>query len=121
MHNTTPERGPSDLRTSECRPSPNARHPSGNVLPLIARGPRGLTRVLLRLVECDLYIEREDIPKRGTRTVQTMLFSSRPEFEAWCEADPLRFETPLLLANLKREAAALWNPGHASATFRMAG
>lgn len=82
--------------------------------PLSARSARGQTRLLLRRLASGLYVEREDIPSRGIRTVQSMLFVSERTFEDWCQAEPLRFDSPLLHASLRREAALLWSTDHAS-------
>jgi hypothetical protein len=47
-------------------------------------------------------------PGKG-RVVFTTLFSDDQTFERWCNADPVRFEYPLLHVNLKRDGKALFD------------
>lgn len=61
-----------------------------------------------------LYVEREDIPRRGLRTIQSVAFPEPASFGRWCDTDPLRFEHPLLHTRLKRAGAELWGAGHES-------
>jgi hypothetical protein len=56
----------------------------------------------LQRVAGGLYVEREDIPKRGLRNIQSVAFSDAASFQRWCDADPVRFEHPLLHDQLKR-------------------
>ena len=55
-----------------------------------------------------LYVERQDIPFRGLRVAQLISFADAAGFERWCDADALRFDDPLLHAQLKRAAQELW-------------
>jgi hypothetical protein len=65
-------------------------------------------RFFLQRVDGGLYVEREDVPRRGLRTTQSILFANAQQFAEWCDGDPVRFEYPLLHVSLKREAEALW-------------
>ena len=76
---------------------------------LSALGRRGETRFFLQRVAGGLYVEREEIPRRGLRTWQSIEFADAQRFSTWCDADPVRFEYPLLHVQLRREADALWH------------
>jgi hypothetical protein len=75
---------------------------------LCADGRRGEVRFFLQRVAGGLYVEREDIPRRGLRTQQSVQFADAEHFRRWCDNDPIRFEHPLLHVNLKRDADDLW-------------
>lgn len=76
---------------------------------LSAQGQRGAVHFFLQRVNGGLYVEREEIPRRGIRTCQSLLFSERADFEQWRTADPIRFEHPLLYLQLQRDAETLWD------------
>jgi hypothetical protein len=40
--------------------------------------------------------------------MQSVLFTDADHFWQWCGNDPIRFEHPLLFAQLRRDADALW-------------
>ena len=73
-----------------------------------ARGPDSEVHFFLQRLNGGLYVEREEIPRHGTRTCQSLHFSERASFERWCDDDPARFEHPLLHARLKRDGYDLW-------------
>ena len=75
---------------------------------LSAEGRRGEVRFFLQRVAGGLYVEREEIPRRGLRTQQSVQFTDAEHFRRWCDNDPIRFEHPLLHVSLKRDADALW-------------
>jgi len=75
---------------------------------LSAQDRRGLIRFTLQLDTGGVYVEREDHPTRGLRTIQSIAFPDVQAFEQWCDDDPVRFEHPLLHAQLKREGGELW-------------
>lgn len=77
---------------------------------LSAQGREGEVRFFLQRVSGGLYVEREEIPRRGLRTQQSIQFDDAQCFRQWCDNDPIRFEHPLLHAKLKRDADDLW-PG----------
>lgn len=76
-----------------------------------AEGRTGLVGFHLQRTAGGLYVEREDIPRRGLRTVQSLAFSDPASFERWCDGDPIRFDLPLLHAQLKRAGGELWDVG----------
>jgi hypothetical protein len=75
---------------------------------LSAQGRLGRVQFILQRVEGGLYVEREVIPNRGRRTIESMAFIDANGFEQWCDDDPVRFEHPLLHTRLKSEAGQLW-------------
>lgn len=75
---------------------------------LVAHSAGSALRLFLQRVAGGLYVEREEIPRHGTRICQSLHFSDRAGFEQWCDDDPARFEHPLLHARLKRDGDALW-------------
>jgi hypothetical protein len=75
---------------------------------LQARSARTELRFRLQYHRRGLYVEREESTDEGPHCVQSLRFEDVQHFRAWCDADPARFDHPLLHAALKREAAALW-------------
>lgn len=73
-----------------------------------ALGSEGAVHFFLQRVVGGMYVEREEIPRRGARICQSLQFADRSSFERWCDDDPIRFEHPLLHRQLKRESDALW-------------
>ena len=65
-------------------------------------------RFFLQRVAGGLYVEREDIPRLGPQTQQSLQFMEVGDFRAWCDNDPVRFEHPLLHIDLKRQGDELW-------------
>jgi len=81
---------------------------ANNSRTLSAEGGRGEVRFFLKRVAGGLYVEREEIPRRGLRTQQSVEFPDAERFKRWCDNDPIRFEHPLLHINLQRDADDLW-------------
>jgi len=81
---------------------------TNDVRSLNATGRHGEVRFFLQRVAGGLYVEREEIPRRGLRTMQSVHFIDAVEFNRWCDGDPIRFEHPLLHVNLKRDGDDLW-------------
>lgn len=73
-----------------------------------ARSSEGEVHFFLQRIAGGLYVEREEVPRRGTRTSQSLVFESPASFERWCSDDPVRFRHPLLHAQLRRDGDALW-------------
>ncbi len=65
-------------------------------------------RFFLQRVAGGLYVEREDIPRLGPQTLQSLQFMAADGFHDWCDNDPVRFEHPLLHIDLKRHGDELW-------------
>lgn len=56
----------------------------------------------LRTLGHELLVERTQRRPLGTHLMQAMLFSALADFLRWCDAEPLRFEEPLLHQHLQR-------------------
>lgn len=76
---------------------------------LSAQGHRGEVRFFLQRVAGGLYVEREDIPRLGLRSNQSLQFANADEFRQWCDDDPVRFDHPTLHVDLKRQGGELWS------------
>ena len=74
-----------------------------------AEGQAGSVQFRLQRTAGGLYVEREDIPRRGLRTVQSLVFGDAASFERWCNDDTVRFKHPLLHAQVKRAGGQLWD------------
>ena len=85
--------------------------PADDSRSLKATGHKGEVNFFLQRVAGGLFVEREEIPKRGLRTVQSVHFNDPAAFHRWCEGDPVRFEHPMLHVSLKRDGEALWRTG----------
>jgi hypothetical protein len=57
----------------------------------------------LRPTHAGLLIERTQCQPMGARLVQTLLFETVNRFERWCDAEPTRFDEPMLYEQLRRE------------------
>ena len=75
---------------------------------LKARVPTGEVKFFLERVVRGLYVEREELPRRGRPTTQILEFTEPLAFQRWCDGDSIRFEDPSAHVELKREADALW-------------
>ena len=98
-----------DRRTAGCEDwlVPVAPGPMGRQL--TAQGRQGEVRFTLYRVDSGLYVERQDLPRRGLRTAQSLCFSEPAAFVRWCDDDAVRFDHPHLFVKLKREAEHLWS------------
>jgi hypothetical protein len=103
-----PSSAASTRATRRPRSPPPARTVPDQPRSLTARGDRGEVRFLIERVEGGLYVEREEIPRRGMRTVQSVAFTDARSFVRWCDDDPVRFEHPLLHVGLKRAGIDCW-------------
>jgi hypothetical protein len=84
-----------------------ARHGSAGAHTV--RSDDGVLQLDLRLVDAGLYMQRELRRPRAGRVTQANIFASREAFARWCEADPLRFEYPMVHARLLRLAGRLFD------------
>ena len=96
--------------TSTKRERVNGRgHESGARVRIASAERRdGVLRFVLRRVAGGLYVEREELPRKGTRTSVSVEFADREGFVRWCEDDPCRFDSPLLHQRIQRDADELW-------------
>ena len=74
-----------------------------------AEGHAGSVQFRLQRTAGGLYVEREDIPRPGLHTVQSLVFGDAASFERWCNDDTVRFKHPLLHAQVKRAGGELWD------------
>ena len=81
---------------------------SNRAVSLHAKGRQGEVHFFLQRVSGGLYVEREQIPGRGLRTLQSVHFIDAVAFNRWCDNDPVRFEHPVLHVSLKRDGDELW-------------
>jgi hypothetical protein len=79
-----------------------------NVRIASAEGREGVIRFVLRRVAGGLYVERDELPRKGTCTSISVEFSDREGFRRWCDGDPSRFDSPLLHQRVRRAADELW-------------
>lgn len=49
-----------------------------------------------------IYVERVQFRHGKGRVIQSIIFVDGRSFERWCDADSMRFEHPLVHANLRR-------------------
>lgn len=56
-----------------------------------------------------LYIERLQRRSLGSRLTQSMVFDDVDWFIRWCEADPMRFDHPVLYQQLRRQGDAYFS------------
>lgn len=102
------------MRTGSTNSKPSERvgvdgHQSGTEVRIVsAEGRHGVLRFVLRRVAGGLYVEREELPRRGTRTGISVEFTDRDGFVRWCSDDPSRFDNPLLHQQVRRSADELW-------------
>lgn len=82
--------------------------PDSHTRLLQARVRTGVVRFFLKRVGCGLYVEREDLPRRGRPTMQILDFAEPAAFQRWCDGDSVRFEDPQVYVGLQREADTLW-------------
>lgn len=75
---------------------------------VVVRSPDGAVSVRLRYVRHGLVVERQRLNEtQRARLVLTALFDAVPAFERWCDADPLRFEYPILSSQVRRQGLAI--------------
>ena len=67
----------------------------------------GSVRFTLAQTPSGLFVERVKLRSGKARIVQSTLFLDDKSFQRWCEADPVKFEYPLLYMCLRRDGDAL--------------
>ena len=72
------------------------------------RSGDGVLTVTLRRTEAGLYVERAVQRIREGRVVQSSVFADPASFRRWCDADPSRFDYPLVHAAMLRAADDLF-------------
>lgn len=75
---------------------------------LTLRSGDGVLVFTMRRAAGGLFVERVLQRPEAARVVQASVFDSLDAFQRWCEADPDRFEYPLLYSRLTRDAGELF-------------
>lgn len=73
-----------------------------------SRSTDGALAVTMRWTACGLFVERVVQRPKAARIVQATVFDTPGAFRRWCDADPARFEHPLLYLKLTRDAGQLF-------------
>jgi hypothetical protein len=66
-------------------------------------------RFVLRHVTAELYVERTQRDAQDAQVVQSMVFDGWDAFLRWCDADPVRFDQPVLHQQLRRHGDEFFN------------
>jgi hypothetical protein len=69
---------------------------------------RGHVSIAITRVAAGLLLQREEVPAQGPRTLVVAVFKDLASFARWCDDDPIRFDQPLLLHQLRRDGDELW-------------
>jgi hypothetical protein len=69
---------------------------------------RDRVSIAITRVPAGLLLQREEVPAQGPRTLVVTVFQDRASFVRWCDEDPIRFDQPLMLHQLRREGDELW-------------
>jgi hypothetical protein len=91
-----------------CTPAKPTRADQKTIRCALERNNEKEVSFFLQRLVGGLYVEREVVPRGGTRTSQSVVFGDRSSFDRWFSDDPIRFRHPLLYARLKRDGDALW-------------
>jgi hypothetical protein len=76
---------------------------------LQAHGPRGTVQFLVQGTPGGLYVERDECPNQGVRTIQSLVFAGREAYLQWCDEDPVLSEHPLLHERIQRAGLERWD------------
>ena len=68
----------------------------------------GVPAMHVEPAETGLFLEMTYAHPSMAVIVMAMLFDDADRFGAWCDADAVRFNYPMLLHNLKRDGSALF-------------
>ena len=71
------------------------------------RSDDGAVAFTLSKAPAGVYVERVHERQGRGRTVMTAIFTDDAGFRRWCDADPVRFDYPLVHVNLKRHGEAM--------------
>ena len=69
----------------------------------------GTLSIRLKRIDDCVHMERSRRRARSSAVVQVSDFGDESSFVRWCESDRLRFNYPLLFANLRRNGRALFS------------
>ena len=65
-------------------------------------------RLRVQATETGVFVERAYIHPSSALVVMDVYFDDAAQFGDWCNADPARFEYPLLFLSLKRHGSDLF-------------
>lgn len=94
------EPGPADGTGAALARIAARRPPSDDVSVLVNRS--GTLTLTARRWRSRLFLERRERLPDGATTALSMVFQRQQEFATWCSGEPVRFEEPLLLSQLRR-------------------
>lgn len=83
-------------------------HPSDRIASAQRAERRDRVSIAITRVPAGLLLQREEVPAQGPRTLVVTVFQDRASFMRWCDEDPIRFDQPLMLHQLRREGDELW-------------
>jgi hypothetical protein len=72
----------------------------------VLRSKDGAVAFVLRSASAGVLVERVEHGSQGAWLMQTMLFTDYDSYNRWCDADPVRFDEPVLYHRLLREGHA---------------
>ena len=81
---------------------------------LTLRSRDGALAVTMQATAGGLFVERVLQRPKAAQVVQIAVFDTPGSFQRWCDADPARFDHPLLFSKLIRDAEKLF-AAHANA------
>ena len=90
------------MSTKQSAPSAPRRSGSQTV-----RSEDGTVAFTLFRAAKGVFVERVQLRQGQGRVVHSAIFTDDSSFDRWCDADPVRFEYPLVHVNLKRHGNAL--------------
>lgn len=70
----------------------------------------GAVRYVLRATQHGLLVERTRWRKGMVRLSVATVFRTNAQFARWCDADSVRFDYPMLHAQLRRQGSGLLQP-----------
>lgn len=68
----------------------------------------GRVRVQVKGTPTGIFVERSHLHQASALVVVDMHFDDVHRFDAWCDADPARFDYPMLFLSLKRHGSDLF-------------
>jgi len=71
------------------------------------RSDDGVVAFRLARAPAGIYVERVQEQRGRGRIVMTTIFTDDVGFRRWCDADPVRFDYPLVHVNVKRHGQAM--------------
>jgi hypothetical protein len=93
------------LAMSKLQSRPEWQHDGDSI---VVESPDGAVFIRLRAARTGLLVERRRLQAAGgARLTQTTVFNGAADFQRWCDADPLRFDYPIVSSLLRRQGLAI--------------